>query len=121
MRNWRHFRSPTRQNGYGVGVRRCIALRQQGVFGRGYTRGGFLHRYLGVSLQKEREARLIFWFGNANDDDLTADLLSQDDWHPESDEYGYWSKKDLARIEAGCVPLKRLKSAAASALAVITR
>lgn len=95
----------------------AVSLFRDGAFTRGYVRGDS-RIYLGVSLDL-REAWLIFWVGNANYDDLTADLLSQNDWSPEPDEWGYWSKKDLARIEGSCVPLKRLKAAAAGALAAI--
>ncbi len=99
---------------YGLGFD-AISLWRNGVFARAYTRDEFWIG-LGVSLDL-REARLCLWFGNENDEDLADGLLSQDDWDPELDEYyGYWSKKNLARIEVGCVPLKRLKAAAVKAL-----
>lgn len=102
---------------YGVGVD-AVSLFQERVFARAYTRE---ESYIGLGVSLDlREARLIYWFGNANDDDLTAGLLSRDDWDPEQKDYGYWSRKDLARIEAGRVPLKRLHPAAAGALAAIT-
>ena len=94
----------------------AVSLFQSGIFAHAYTRRDS-RIYLGVSLDL-REAWLIFWFGKANDD-LAAGLLSGDDWDPEPDIWGYWSKTGLARIEAGCVPLKRLKAAAAGALAAI--
>ena len=102
---------------YGLGFD-AISLWQDKVFARAYTREDS-RIGLGVSLDL-REARLCLWFGNENDEDLADGLLSQDDWDPELDEdCGYWSKKNLARIEAGCVPLKRLKAAAGRALAAI--
>ena len=103
---------------YGPGFD-AISLWQEGVFARAYTRDDS-RIGLGVVLDL-REARLCLRFKNENNEDLAAGLLSQDDWDPELDEYyGYWSKKNIGRIEEGCVPLKRLKAAAASALAVIT-
>ena len=103
---------------YGLGFD-AKSLWQNEVFARAYTRGDSWIG-LGVCLDL-REVRLCLWFGNEKDEDLAAGLLSQDDWDPELDEdYGYWSKKDLARIEGGCVPLKRLKTAAAGALLAIT-
>ena len=103
---------------YGLGFD-AISLWQNGVFARAYTRGDSWIG-LGVCLDL-REAWLCLWLGNENDEDLAAGLLSQDDWDPKLYEaYGYWSKKGLARIEGGCVPLKRLKAAAARALVAIT-
>lgn len=88
------------------------------VFARTYTRE-ISYIGLGVSLDLH-EARLIFWFGTENNDDLAADHWPQDGWDAEIWDHGYRSQKGLARIEEGCVPLKRLKAAAACALAVIT-
>lgn len=101
---------------YDIGLD-AVSLFESGVFVRGYTKGAS-NIVLGVNLDL-REAWLIFWFGNANDDDLAAELLSQDDWCPEPEDYGYWSKKDLAPIKDGQVPLKRLKTAAGRALAAM--
>lgn len=102
---------------YGVGFD-AVSLWQNGIFGRAYTRRDS-YIGLGVSLDL-REAQLIFWFGNQNDEDLAADLLSQDDWDSEMGDYGYQSRRGLAPIGDGCVPLKRLNAAAAQALAAIT-
>lgn len=104
-------------NWYGLGFDVESLFREE-MFARTYTRGEF-YIGLGVSLDLH-EARLIFWFGNENNEDRAADLLSQDDWDPEMGDHGYLSKTKLARIEAGGVPLKRLNAAAAQALAAIT-
>ena len=101
---------------YGLGFD-AISLWQNCVFARAYTRGDS-YIGLGVSLDL-REARLIFWFGNENDEDLAADHWPQDGWDPEMWDHGYQSRKGLTRIEAGCVPLKRLHAAAARALDAI--
>ena len=101
---------------YGLGLD-AESLFQNGVFARVYTRGDS-RIGLGVDLDL-REAQLIFWFGSANDDDLAADLLSQDDWGPEPEDYGYWSRTGLAQIGDGHVPLERLKAAAVGALNAI--
>ena len=53
------------------------------VFGRAYTREE-TYVSLGVSLNLS-EAQLIFWFWNENEEDLAADLLSQDGWDSEPD------------------------------------
>ena len=86
---------------YGLGFD-AISLWQESVFARAYTRDDS-RIGLGVSLDL-REAWLCLWFGNENDEDLTAGLLSQDDWNPELDEYyGYWSKKTWReRKRAAC-------------------
>ena len=108
---------PDTADWYGLGFD-AVSLFQNGIFARAYTREDS-YIGLGVSLDL-REARLIFWFGTKNEEDLAADHWPQDGWDAETWDYGYRSQKGLARIEAGCVPLKRLKAATASALAVIT-
>ena len=102
---------------YGLGFD-AISLWQDSVFARAYTRED---SYIGLGFcLGVRQVWLCLWFGDQNDNDLGAGLLSQDDWSSDLDEaYGYWSKKGLARIEGGCVPLKRLKAAAAGALSAI--
>ena len=102
---------------YGLGFD-AMSLWQDGVFARAYTRED---SYIGLGVcVGVRHVWLCLWFGDQNDNDLGAGLLSQDDWSSDLDEaYGYWSKKGLARIEGGCVPLKRLKAAAAGALSAI--
>ena len=108
---------PDTADWYGLGFD-AVSLFQNGIFARAYTREDS-YIGLGVSLDL-REARLIFWFGTKNEEDLAADHWPQVGWDAETWDYGYRSQKGLARIEAGCVPLKRLKAATASALAVIT-
>ncbi len=97
----------------------AVSLWDPGVFSRAYTRGD---SYIGLSVDLNlREAHLLLWFVNENDEDLAAGLLSQDDWNPELNEtYGHWSREGLARIGAGSVPLERLNAAAARALSAIT-
>ena len=104
---------------YGYGFDAVSLWQGPGVFARGYTRGD---SYIGLGVNLNlREARLIFWYGNKNnDDDLAAGLLSQDDWDPEMGDEGYQTRKGMARIEANGVALERLNRAAAGALAVIT-
>lgn len=90
------------------------SLWQWSLFARAYTRDDSSIG-LGVGLHFHG-ARLSLWI----EKDL-AGLLSQDDWDPELDEYDcYQSKKNLARIEEGCVPLERLNAAAGRALVAIT-
>ncbi len=89
---------------------------ESGIFARAYTRGDSWVG-LGVGLALD-EARLTFWFENKDGEDRAAGLLSQDDWDPDLDDnYGYWSRKGLARIEEGCVPLERLHPGSVGALA----
>lgn len=109
-------------NWYGVGFD-SMSLWQNAVFARAYTREDS-HIGLGVSLDI-REARLTFWFGDEDDQDLAAGLLPQDEWDPEPGDYGHWSMAGLAPIREGsdplkrCVPLTGLNAAAARALAAI--
>lgn len=101
----------------------AMSLWQNGVFARAYTRQDS-YIGLGVSLGI-RDARLTFWFGDEDDQDLASDLLPQDDWNPEPEDYGYCSKAGLAPIREDseppkrCVPLTGLNAAAARALAAI--
>ncbi len=99
-------------------------LFRENVFARVYTKGDF-HIDLGVSLGPGldlRETHLTFWFGDENNKDLAAELLPRDEWDsldPDAG-YGYWSRRGLARMDAGEVPLERLNAAAARALSAIS-
>ncbi len=101
---------------YGLGFD-AVSLFRDGVFGRAYTKGESIVG-LGVSLGLS-EAHLILWFGNENDEDIAAGLLSQDDWDLEMEDYGYQGRRGLAPIRDGSVPLERLNAAAARALSAI--
>lgn len=89
------------------------------VFTRAYTLGD---SYVGLSVSLNlREAHLVLWFGDQDDNDLALDLLPSDDWNSELDEtYGHWSTKALAPIRDGGVPLERLNAVANRALVAIT-
>ena len=94
------------------------SLWENEVFVRTYTRGDFSID-LGIKLSRSY-ARLMFWFGDDGNENGADNFLPEDDWDlDEQTDYGCESRRDLARINAGGIPLERLNEAAARALAAI--